>query len=90
MEKESIVYYKPKSIFYKLKELSSVLKILSLDPDNRHPTFLSWKESEESYLLKAYLFKMMQMNLFTKQTDSQSEKTDLWLTGKGGWGRINQ
>ena len=30
------------------------------------------------------------MNLFTKQTDSQTEKTDLWLTRKGGWGAINQ
>ena len=30
------------------------------------------------------------MNLFTKQTDSQTEKTDLWLTWKGGWGVINQ
>ena len=34
--------------------------------------------------------KMIQMNLFTKQTDSQTQKTNLWLPkGKGG-GWINQ
>lgn len=32
--KEGVVHYKPKSIFYELKELSSILRILSLDPDN--------------------------------------------------------
>lgn len=59
--KEGVVHFKPKSIFFKLKELSSVLRILSPGPDNHHPGFLSCKESSTSYFFKIYLLKVALM-----------------------------
>lgn len=59
--KEGVVHYKPKSVFYKLKELSSVLRILSPGPNNHHAGFLSWKESKTSFFFKIYLLKVALM-----------------------------
>lgn len=56
--KEGVERYKPKSILYELKKLNSILRILSLGPDNHYPNLLSWKESKTSYFFKIYLLKV--------------------------------
>lgn len=50
------VHFKPKSIFYKLKELSSILRILSPGPDNYYLD--SFFGKKDKLFLKIYLSKV--------------------------------
>ena len=49
----------------------------------------SQKEKDKYHMISLIcrIYNMIQMNLFTKQKDSQTQKTNLWLPkGKGGGG----